>query len=71
MMLKAIHGSEDREAAQDKAKAVIKKLKAQKLHQASQKVREGIDETLSYYDFPVPTGGGSEPIIHLNGSCVK
>ena len=52
MMLKAIHASEDREAAQDKAKAVIKKLEAQKLRQAAQKVKESIDETLSYYDFP-------------------
>ena len=52
MMLKAIHASEDREAAQDKAKAVIKKLEVQKLRQAAQKVKESIDETLSYYDFP-------------------
>lgn len=52
MMLKAIHASEDREAAIEKAKAVIKKLKAHRLHQAAQKVQASIDETLSYYDFP-------------------
>lgn len=52
MMLKAIHASEDLTAAREKAKAVIKKLKEQKLHQAAKKVSEGINETLTYYDFP-------------------
>ena len=52
MMLKAIHASEDRAAAADKAEAVIKKLKAQKLPQAAKKVKESIHETLTYYDFP-------------------
>lgn len=52
MMLKAIHASEDRPAAAEKAEAVIKKLKAQKLPQAAKKVKESIHETLTYYDFP-------------------
>jgi len=52
MMLKAIHASEDREAAVGKAKAVIEKLKAQKLLEAAAKVGEHIHETLTYYDFP-------------------
>jgi transposase-like protein len=52
MMLKAIHASEDRDAAQEKAAAVVKKLKAQKLYQAAKKVNDSIDETLTYYDFP-------------------
>jgi transposase-like protein len=52
MMLKAIHASEDREAALEKSKAVIKKLKALKMHQAAKKVKESIDETLTYYHFP-------------------
>ena len=52
MMLKAIHASEDRSAAQEKAESVIKKLKKMKLAEASQRVEEGIQETLSYYDFP-------------------
>jgi len=51
-MLKAIHASEDREAAVDKAKSVTEKLEALKLHQAAKKVRENIGETLTYYDFP-------------------
>ena len=52
MMLKAIHASEDRQAANEKAEAVVKKLKAQKLHQAAKKVKDSIDQTLTYYDFP-------------------
>ena len=52
MMLKAIHASEDGQAALDKAAAVIKKLEAGKLRQAAQKVKDSIKETLSYYDFP-------------------
>jgi putative transposase len=51
-MLKAIHASEDKQAAREKAAAVIKKLKAQKLNKAAQIVRDGIDDTLTYYDFP-------------------
>ena len=52
MMLKAIHASEDHDAALEKSKAVIKKLKALKLHQAAKKVKESINETLTYYYFP-------------------
>lgn len=52
IMLKAIHASEDREAALEKADSVIKKLEKMKLGQAAKKIRESIQETLSYYDFP-------------------
>lgn len=52
IMLKAIHASEDREAALEKAESVIKKLEKMKLGQAARKVRESIEETLAYYDFP-------------------
>jgi len=51
-MLKAIHAAEDRQAAQDKAEAVIEKLSAMRLKEAAGKVREGIEETLTYYSFP-------------------
>ena len=51
-MLKAIHAAEDRQAAQDKAEAVIEKLSAMRLKEAASKVREGIEETLTYYSFP-------------------
>jgi len=51
-MLKAIHAQEDAAAARDKAAAVATKLEAMKLHKAAEKVLDGIDETLSYHDFP-------------------
>ena len=51
-MLKAIHASEDREAALAKAEAVIEKLEAMRLKEAAAKVREGIEETLTFYRFP-------------------
>ena len=51
-MLKAIHASEDKAAAHEKAEAVIIKLESRKLRQAAQVVRKGIADTLTYYDFP-------------------
>lgn len=51
-MLKAIHAQEGRQEAMDKAVLVADKLEEMKLHKAAEKVRDGIDETLSYYDFP-------------------
>jgi transposase-like protein len=53
-MLKAIHASEDHQAAVEKAEQVIKKLKAKKLHQAAAKIQDSIHETLTYYEFPSP-----------------
>jgi putative transposase len=51
-MLKAIHASEDKQAALEKAEAVIKKPDAQKLNKAAKILREGIADTIAYYDFP-------------------
>jgi len=51
-MLKAIHACEDRPSARIKAEAVIEKLTAMKLKEAAGKVRDGIEETLTYYSFP-------------------
>ena len=51
-MLKAIHAQEDRQAAEEKIVAVLKKLKNMKLTNAAKIVEEGGKETLSYYDFP-------------------
>jgi putative transposase len=52
IMLKAIHASEDREAAIEKAASVIEKLEKMKLREAARKIKESIEETLAYYDFP-------------------
>jgi putative transposase len=51
-MLKAIHAQEDKEAAQEKAAAVVSKLRGMKLKEAAKKVEDGILETLTYMDFP-------------------
>jgi putative transposase len=51
-MLKAIHAQEDREAAEEKIEAVVKKLRGMKLQKAAGMVESGAGETLSYYAFP-------------------
>lgn len=51
-MLKAIHAQESKKAAREKAKAVVSELKAMKLASAAKKVEAGIEETLTYCDFP-------------------
>jgi putative transposase len=51
-MLKAIHAQEDFEAAEEKAHAVVAKLKAMKLRKAAGTVAEGYAETLTYMRFP-------------------
>ena len=51
-MLKAIHAQENRAEALNKAKAVADKLKKMKLPKAAEKVRDGVQETLSYTSFP-------------------
>lgn len=51
-MLKAIHAQESKKASREKAKAVISELKAMKLTEAAKKVETGIEETLTYCDFP-------------------
>ncbi len=51
-MLKAIHASEDREAADQKAASVCEKLRAMKLPKAAEKIEQSISETLTYYQYP-------------------
>ena len=52
MMLKAIHAQENKEAARAKAASVVAKLREMKLSVAAKKVEDGVDETLTYMDFP-------------------
>jgi hypothetical protein len=68
-MLKAIHACEDRQAAQDKAEAVIEKLTGMRPKEAACKVREGIEEKLTYYSFSASTGAACGPTIRWSGSC--
>jgi transposase-like protein len=51
-MLKAIHAQEDRQAAKEKARQIVDKLRAMRLAKAAELVENGIDETLSYYELP-------------------
>lgn len=51
-MLKAIHAQEDKAAAREKAKDVAAKLRGMKLKETAKKVEDGIEETLTYMDFP-------------------
>lgn len=50
-MLKAIHAAEDAEAAREKARAVVEKLKAMKLTKAGELVADTVEGTLAYYRF--------------------
>lgn len=52
MMLKAIHAQESKVAAREKAVQVAAKLREMKLPSAAKKLEDGIDETLTYMDFP-------------------
>lgn len=51
-MRKAIHTQESKEVAREKVKMVVAKLHSMKLVEAAKKVEIGIEETLTYCDFP-------------------
>lgn len=46
------HAQESKEAAREKARQVAEKLKEMKLSAAPKKLQDGIEETLTYMDFP-------------------
>ena len=51
-MLKAIHAQEKREAADEKARAVVSTLRDMRLGKAADLVETKIHETLTYYNYP-------------------
>ena len=51
-MLKAIHAQENKAAAREKSASVSAKLRSMKLKEAADKLERGIEETLTYMDFP-------------------
>ena len=51
-MLKAIHAQESREAADNKAQAIVDDLRASKMAKAADLVEQAVHETLTYYGFP-------------------
>ena len=68
-MLKAIHAQENKEAARQKAKNVIAILQAKKMNEAAKVLENGLEETLTYMDFPsehwlrIRTNNGLERIM--------
>ena len=51
-MLKAIHAQESKKAAGVKSMEFLLQLRSMKLNEAAKKVEDGIDEPLTYCDFP-------------------
>ena len=51
-MLKAIRAQEDKTVAKEKVKSVISRLREMKLNKAADKLENGLEETLTYMDFP-------------------
>jgi transposase-like protein len=51
-MQKAIHAQEDKDAARQKTSSITVKLRKERPGNAAQILESGIEETLSYYDFP-------------------
>ena len=59
----AIHAQESKKASREKAKAVVAELRAMKLKAAAKKVEDGIEETLTYCDFPSEHWTASAPTM--------
>lgn len=51
-MLKAIHVQKSKKAAREKVKTVVEELRSIKLKEAAKMVEDGIEEMLTYCDFP-------------------
>ena len=51
-MLKEINAREREKVTREKAKTVVEQLRSMKLKEAARKVEDGIEETLTYCDFP-------------------
>ena len=55
-MLRAIHAQESKKAAREKAEAGISELRDMELKEDAMKVEYGVEETLTYCDFPSKHG---------------
>ena len=62
-MLKAIHAHERKGTVGEKAKAVVEELHSVKRKEATKKIADGMEETLTYCDFP------SEHWTHPHQPC--
>ena len=52
IMLKAIHAMEDKDTARQKVALVVRKLQAMKLERIVSFIKNSVEETLIYMDFP-------------------
>lgn len=66
-MLKAIYAQKSKKAVWEKTKMVVEELRSMKLKEVAKKVEDGIEETLTYCDFPANTGLASAPTMLLRG----
>ena len=62
----ATHAQESKKAAWERARLVMEELKAMKLKEATKKIEDGIEETLTYSTFPPNTGRRSAQTTSLN-----
>ena len=51
-MLKAVHAQENKRASGEKVKAIVEELRATKPKKTAKKIEDGVEETLTYCDFP-------------------
>ena len=70
-MLKAIYAQKSKKAVWEKTKMVVEELRSMKLKEVAKKVEDGIEETLTYCDFPANTGLASAPTMLLRGWTVR
>jgi len=66
-MLKAIHAQENKACAKEKAKQVAQSLEKMRLKEAAKKIEAGMDETLTYMDFPVEHWTRIRTTMQLSG----
>ncbi len=71
LMLKAIHAQESKETAREKAIQVAEKPRAMKLAKSAKNVEDGIEETLTYMDFPTQNWTRIRTNIPLSASTMR
>jgi transposase-like protein len=70
-MLKAIHGQEDRPAAQQKAQAVVEKLEGMRLGKAGRSSAKALTRRWRTWPSRASTGRGFAPTMCWSGSCAR
>ena len=71
LMLKAIHAQESKETAREKTIQVAENPRAMKLAKSAKNVEDGIEETLTYMDFPTQNWTRIRTNIPLSASTMR